>query len=260
MAETTRDLQFDRAEPAAPAPEGLRCAGCQEPITTWYWQVNGGVACERCRGLVQAELRERRPARFFLASFFGLAAAAAGSGLYYAVAALTGYEFGLIGIVVGFAVGLAVKKGSAARGGWLYQGLAMVLTYLAIVSTYVPAVVRGIEKGTREATSANAPATQPAAPGGAASPDAGGAGKAEPSQAPAAERPRPTRAELFFGLLFFAGLVLALPFLAGLENLMGIAIIGFALYEAWKVNRRIAFEVSGPYDASARQAAGTAAG
>ena len=40
---------------------------------------------------------------------------------------------------------------------------------------------------------------------------------------------------------------LALPFLAGLDNLMGIVIIGIGLYEAWKVNRAAPFSISGPF-------------
>ena len=40
----------------------------------------------------------------------------------------------LIAIVVGLFVGRAVRWGSGGRGGRLYQGLAVVLTYLAIVS------------------------------------------------------------------------------------------------------------------------------
>ncbi len=41
------------------------------------------------------------------------------------IAALTGYEFGLIAVLVGLAVGIAVRKGSSGRGGWRYQVLAM---------------------------------------------------------------------------------------------------------------------------------------
>ena len=44
-----------------------------------------------------------------------------------------------------------------------------------------------------------------------------------------------------------AGIVLAIPFLAGLENIMGIIIIGIGLYEAWKLNRREALTITGPH-------------
>ena len=53
----------------------------------------------------------------------------------------TGYDLGLIAIVVGLLVGGAVKFGSAGRGGWFYQTMAMVLTYATISASIVPEVV-----------------------------------------------------------------------------------------------------------------------
>ena len=72
---------------------------------------------------------------------FGFAAAAGGALLWAGVTHVTGYELGIVAIVVGFAVGVAVKLGSGGRGGLPYQLLAVALTYLAIVSTYVPALL-----------------------------------------------------------------------------------------------------------------------
>jgi hypothetical protein len=48
-------------------------------------------------------------------------------------------------------------------------------------------------------------------------------------------------------LALFVAFTLALPFLAGLENLIGIFIIAIGLYEAWKVNRGVRFSVIGPF-------------
>src|SRR5947208_1899296 len=76
---------------------------------------------------------------------FGLAAAVAGSVGYFAVVAMTGLEFGILAVAVGYAVGIAVKKGSRSRGGWAYQTLAVVLTYFAIAATYVPLVAKEIQ-------------------------------------------------------------------------------------------------------------------
>ena len=69
-----------------------------------------------------------------------------GCGIWYAVRALTGYEVGLIAIIVGLLVGGAVRKGSKRRGGRLYQTLAVLLTYASIVSTYVPDIVGELKK------------------------------------------------------------------------------------------------------------------
>ena len=37
------------------------------------------------------------------------------------------------------------------------------------------------------------------------------------------------------------------PFLMGIENVIGILIIGFALWQAWKLNARTQLELSGPF-------------
>ena len=68
---------------------------------------------------------------------------------------------------------------------------------------------------------------------------AGTAAPAEPSHA------NLSSVLLAFGALF--AFTLALPFLSGFDNIMGLVIIAIALYEAWKVNRAARFVVSGPY-------------
>ena len=47
--------------------------------------------------------------------------------------------------------------------------------------------------------------------------------------------------------------VLASPFLAGIQNVIGLLIIGFALYEAWRVNAYTPFLVEGPFQLGARR-------
>lgn len=137
------ELQFDRVEGQSGQTPGGACAACGQPLRDVYYEVNGRVLCERCRRAAETSWAAGSSSgRFGKAVVFGIAAAAAGSALYYGVLALTGYEFGLIAIVVGFLVGAAVKKGSQGRGGWQYQTLAMFLTYTSIVSSYVPLIIR----------------------------------------------------------------------------------------------------------------------
>ena len=47
-----------------------------------------------------------------------------------------------------------------------------------------------------------------------------------------------------------AGLIFAayrLPFLRGFENVLGMLIIGFGVYQAWQLNRGVALEITGPH-------------
>jgi hypothetical protein len=141
----TANLQFDRAESGEEGSAPASCTRCRRPLQGSYYQVNGAVVCEACRAALEEEWsRGSSAGRFGRAVVFGIGAAAAGAGLYYAILALTGYEFGLVAIVVGFMVGFAVKKGSNGRGGWRYQALAMFLTYTSIVSSYVPLILREV--------------------------------------------------------------------------------------------------------------------
>ncbi|MGH9308137.1 MAG: hypothetical protein ACRD1U_02100, partial [Vicinamibacterales bacterium] len=168
---------------------------------------------------------------------------ALGTVLYYGVLALTGYEFGLIAIVVGYAVGLAVRWGSRGRGGWAYQGLAMALTYLSIVSAYVPSIVEAIRSQNAAQTS-----SAPANAGAVASVPA-----AAPLASASAEQgsdARPGIGAAIMALLILIAFACAAPFLAGIQNAIGLIIIGIGLYEAWKLNRPVSFEITGPHPAT----------
>lgn len=238
-------LQFDHAE----MPQGrdlTRCTACQGDIHSAYFEIDGQVACASCArkaGTVEGT----GPVRFLRACAFGTVAAAFGSAIYYGVRALTGYEFGLIAIVVGLAVGGAVRAGSHRRGGWLYQGLAIFLTYASIVSTYVPYIVEGMRQAKEGAKPAVvAPARTDGAPAGTRAAD-------EPAAQEATATPGALA--LAVGLVILVVVAFAAPFLAGVENIMGIVIIGIGLYEAWKINRRVVQVVTGPYRVSPPAAA-----
>src|SRR5688572_8685693 len=106
------DLQFDRADFAG-QPATQSCAGCQQPIVASYFDVNGQITCPTCRETI-ANTFEKSPGwnAPFIALAAGLAGGVVGALLYYAVLKLTGYEIGLIAIVVGLLVGRAVRWGS----------------------------------------------------------------------------------------------------------------------------------------------------
>jgi hypothetical protein len=238
-------LQFDQAEFKG-EPAALACASCTQPIRAEYYQVGQAITCDRCRRQVLWEATHGSGVvRFVKAGVFGFVAAGVGAGLYYAVRALTGYEFGLIAVVVGLMVGGAVRMGSGHRGGVPYQALAMFLTYASIVGTYVPDIWKGLSKAAEE-ESATTPAASEAsttAPAGGTAPVAAAAPLDAAANPPAAlDLPL-----LFLALLGFTAIVFAAPFLMGFENIIGIVIIGIGLYEAWKMNRKPDLTVSGPF-------------
>ena len=224
------ELQFDRAEPTG-GPAGSTCAACRRPITGTYFEINGSVVCSSCRDGVIAQWTGGGSAgRFAKALGLGLLAMVGCAIVWYAVLKLTNSQWGILAVVVGLAVGTAVRKGSNGRGGWRYQALAIFLTYTAIVSSYVPFIIEGMREGSAEVASDSLV-------------------KAESEKAAVVEPP--SAGAFALGIVFLLGLLYATPFLAGLQNAIGILIIGFALYEAWKLNKKAELRITGPYQVGA---------
>jgi hypothetical protein len=228
MSELTGEPQFERMEPREGTARST-CSACQRSIPETYFEAAGRIFCEPCRDAVMATLRGGSGAsRLMKALVFGTAAAAVSAVVWYGIVKLTGYELGIIAVAVGFAVGGAVRMGAEHRGGWAYQTLAVVLTYLAIATSYVPMVMDAFRAQSAEEASA------PAAAGS-------GGGEATPSEAP---RPVP-EAVWVVGAIITS---LALPVFQVMNGqFIGLLIVGFALYEAWKINRRQTIAFSGPF-------------
>jgi len=215
-------LQFDHAEYAGDQP--LKCGACEHGIAHVYHELNGRIFCDRCRRNFEITLNSgTRSGRALRAICAGTGAAAAGTLLYLAIMQITGYELALVTIFIGYAVGFAVRWGSNGRGGWAYQALAIALTYLAIVSSYLPPVVQGLQARAYEAT-----ATTPAAP--------------------AEQRAvSPSLARFAAAVAVVSVIVCMAPFLLGAKNVIGLVIITVGLYQAWKMNRRLILNFSGPH-------------
>lgn len=260
------ELQFLTAEPAAAggAGTGQKCVVCQQPISATYYALHDKILCPTCRELVAAPPAGSRLLRLAKATAFGLAAGLLGSILWFAVRRICQLEIGLIAILVGFMVGKAVRKGSGERGGRGYQLLAVVLTYCCITANYMPDVFAGLLEAVKKAENRGQPAAAgPQAVGLAADKagqqDPAAADKADPQDAdpaPAAAAPGAKQQPAGIGEFLWAVTVLvaivfavslAAPFLAGAQNVIGLLIIGFALWEAWKFNARQELPISGPY-------------
>lgn len=198
-------LQFDQAEYVA--PQARACGMCRAAATDQYFTINGKTLCSGCHARVQAAFAQGSPGRRFLTALgWGGGGALLGAAIYYSIRVATGYEIGLVAIIVGILVGKGVSRGAGGRGGLGYPILAVALTYLSIVLTYVPEAV-----------------------GAWGQHAAGGA-----------------FASVVFGVIMF-GITLAAPVLVGIKAPLSLVIVGFALYEAWKITRRSALVISGPF-------------
>ena len=254
-------LDFDSADRTARV-----CAQCATPITDRYFTLGSHVLCESCHHAFQnAKAPGNAASRFFGAAAIGTTAAAIGCALWMLVTELTGYEIGLIAIAVGYLVGMAVHIGSRRVGGVAYQLLAVFLTYSAIVMTYVPMIANefmtneGLQQEARAALSDDSQTTfsddsQTTLPGDRTEDDtansAPSADAGEDLETPAVE---PGADEL---AAWVAAIPIAymLPFLMGFENAIGILIIGFALWQAFRMNARAKIELQGPFRLEVRDA------
>lgn len=243
-------LDFERADHTARA-----CAQCATPITDRYYTLGAHVLCESCHlAFRNAEVPGNAATRLFGAAALGTLAAAVGCALWLLVTQLTGYEIGLIAIVVGYIVGIAVQIGARRVGGLFYQLLAAFLTYTAIVMTYVPMIandlianpdfLQEIERNLKT-TGVESRALEESAD----HPDyaAEGGNPNLPVEVP------DEKAALAW--LAAVPLAYAMPFLAGFENIIGILIIGFALWQAFRMNARTKIELQGPFRLEARDPA-----
>jgi hypothetical protein len=286
------DLQFDQAEytldsPAA-QPEATSCAACKRPIEEVYFEAGGKILCASCRDKIQAfGQRGGGVTRVLKALVFGSIGAAVGALLYYAIMRITGYNIGLVAVVVGVLVGGAVRAGSENRGGRFYQLLAVFLTYSAIAAMYVPEMLAVIQKGLEqdggvEVADADgkqwapekakpdaerkkeAPAEKHQ-PNAAKKDEALSAKPAAPAPVtkPAAPTPAAPRERVAIGGFMFAaamvivlmvGFAYSIPVLVAFQAPISGLIFCFAIWEAWKINRRVQIAFNGPFRLAAPEA------
>jgi hypothetical protein len=248
-------LQFDRvvAEPRPDAPEGLVCTTCRAAVTTAYYQVNGQPVCRSCRATLHASAETPRGSGpFVLALLFGIGAGIAGAVIYYAVIAITHFEIGIVAILIGYMVGLAVRKGAGGGGGRRFQVLAALLTYASVAFAYTPLAVHQVMKSSRPAQqkqqNTESGETADISPLPAAAEEA----------APLEERSRPTAGQPFLGATMVLGLVLALPVLVVIgsfpSGLISAFIILIGMRQAWRMTAVPSLEILGPFRVGASQA------
>lgn len=136
-------LDLEQAQFDEPAQSQAACAVCKQALDGTYYSVNGHGVCEKCL----AQLREGRKGSFFKALLLSAAAGAVGAVVYYAIRSLTEHDLALITIVIGIAVGRAVRIGAGASPSLVYRLMAIGMTWVSMCLTYVPMIMKDIAPG-----------------------------------------------------------------------------------------------------------------
>ena len=226
-------LQFRRAEPIHDGAPVMRCVACKMPIQGTYYQASGQTICPECARRIQHGQQSAPRASLAKAFLYGGGAALAGCAIYAAVAIVLHAEIGLISILVGYMVGKAIRKGSGGLGGRPQQIMAVLLTYFAITTSYIPVVIyNGMQipvqsaglTAAKTAAQADNPDAEPAAPAGSV-------------------------------LIYLVLLAAVAPFLGlgqGASGFITLLIIFFGLSSAWRLTGRTDILVMGPYESAPR--------
>lgn len=119
-----------RSEP--PAPRGTGCARCAKPLESEYFELNGRATCLSCRAALDGNLA--------VAILAALPAGAACSLLYYAIWEVWGMRFSLMAVITGVVVGNVVSRFARMGSRLLARWVAVGVTYLSVVATYVHSV------------------------------------------------------------------------------------------------------------------------
>lgn len=110
-------MQFDVAQYSGDQrPPVSACTACKKPIAQTYYTANQAVICPECSQQIARQLTGGSGfGRFCRALGLGIVGGLAGALLWFAVRRVTGYEVGLVAIVVGLLVAIVAMIRAIAK-------------------------------------------------------------------------------------------------------------------------------------------------
>lgn len=239
----------DRTKLLAPT-----CFQCGKKISGAHFAMGSDKVCPECKAAIEQAFNQgSKSKRFLKAGILGAVAALIGATVYFLVTWKTGYQYAIIAIGIGWLVGAAVRHGSERRGGAPYQALAVLLTYLALALPNIPlAVMTWDDEGYLDEAQSTAyneeegfiedESPVPGQGEETFTVVASEAVTADETPADVAEDAEPFNAgagTVVLGIAVLIGIALISPFFMGF---LGILIVLFGLFEAWRLNKGVKLE------------------
>jgi hypothetical protein len=239
MSDTGSELRFDRATFTKDAGSGVPCASCKGPLGDEYWKWQQHVFCTRCRDKLAGLISDSQSnARFGKAVLLG-GATAIGCGIAYAIfVAATKMQFALVTIGIAFLIAKVLRKASGGPGGRRYQVLAVALTYVSATMGYAPGIWEGLKQAAEHSHAKEAKEAKDKV--AAASSD-------QTAPAPEPVKKQGSAFGFLVAVAWLVGIMLAAPFLEATEAPIGLLIVAFGLWEAWKLSRGPPLRLEGPF-------------
>ncbi|HTM43914.1 MAG TPA: hypothetical protein VL137_03110 [Polyangiaceae bacterium] len=232
-SEVSAGLSFDKASYSTNKDEGPPCANCNGPLGEQYWHWQTKTVCEKCKRLLTETLDASQSKKAFGRAVLLGGATAFACGIAYAIfVGVTNYQLAIVTIGIAFLIAKVIRRCSLGIGGRKFQILAVALTYLASAMGYAPAVLSAMKDGAKQESAEHATAS-------------GAAGQVDDEKSGKA-----SVAELATGIVYIFGVIMAAPFLVASQAPIGLLIVGFALWEAWKLSRGLPIALDGPYRAA----------
>ena len=249
---------------------------------------NGTGACQRCKGVLgegyYLQQQARAPARSVCATchgslmtptrlkgweaglralFAGLAAAVVCGFLACLPMAFLTWDFAIVWVFLGAAVGVAVKSGSEDRGNWYYRLIAVASTWCAIglswLFCFLIWMVIGFPKETGDKSdpvskTALVSLFQPGQATPSPTPAVSATPQVTPSPKTSAAEPeeKPGPLAIAFLLALPVIVVLGAPALVMYASPVSILIYLLALHTAWRTTARETRQMEGPISTSPR--------
>lgn len=226
------------------------CESCHLPIKKTYYMNSDQTICTQCKWYLERNYRSVFHSDLLFRCFsFGTISAIALIGIYFTFLLAGGYDLKVLSLIFGAIIGITVSFASRKKGGWALQAIAMIITYLAIVSLDIPQFSTVMQD--KEIVAVNtADSLLVTAKKAALSSDGSDLDMAQSSIFETYEMNSELLTQILFfipKILYYTVMAIFFPFMKGSFTILKLFYIVIGLGTAWSLNRHPKLKICGPF-------------